>query len=232
MKTGVAFVGTSTPANVNAINETLSQNDLAEFATTLADTGLRTNGVKPTATNEPRTYSPQAAHILRRPHLYEEPRPKRSRWIMLCLLLVMLLVGEAIFLLRTEITANWPEMRPYLASFCEWVGCQVPLPKQIDRLTIEASELQTDPARSNVVLVTAILRNRSTTQQAYPLLEITLTDTLDRPIARRSLAAAEYLTVAPKEDEGLSPNNEAVTHVAIETIDIKPSGYRLRLYYR
>ena len=108
----------------------------------------------------------------------------------------------------------------------------MPLPRQIDALSIEASELQADPVRPDVVQVTAIVRNRGSTVLAYPTLEITFTDTLERPVARRSLDAAEYLAQKPGKEDGIAAAGEAIAKAAIETTGLRPSGYRLRLYYR
>lgn len=166
------------------------------------------------------------------PVLADWPKPKRAGLAAAAILLVMALFIQAVFLFRSEIAANWPETKLQLLAACGLLDCRVPLPRQIDNLNIEASELQADTVRANVVQVTAILRNRGATIQAYPTLEITFTDTLDRPVARRSLEASDYLTQKPGKDEGIAAAGEAIAKAAIETVDLKPSGYRLRLYYR
>ncbi len=180
----------------------------------------------------PPVHVPRADPILFRPDLYEQDQAKRGKWMVAGLVLALLLGGQAIFLLRSEIAAHWPQTKWYLTALCSPLGCKIDLPRRIDQLTIEASELQADPRRPNVVHVTAIIRNRGTTPQAYPSLEITLTDTLDRALARRSLEPLDYLPPSTKSDEGLAMNAEIVAKTAIETTEIKASGYRLRLYHK
>jgi predicted Zn finger-like uncharacterized protein len=216
-----------------SVDKPLSEEALAEFASSLANVGLDAKSPVQEVLKSPYIDMPQPESILVGPEISKPAPPKRrGGWITLCLIMCVLLIGQTIYLLRTEIAANWPETKPYLTSLCERLGCNVPLPRQLDQITIEASEMQADTSRSNVLLVIATLRNRGVIPQAYPLLEVTLTDTLERAIARRSLTVAEYLDGAPKENEGLAPNSEVVSRTAIETVDIKPAGYRLQLYYR
>ena len=157
--------------------------------------------------------------------------PKKSKKALLVILfLILSLIAQAAYLWRTEITTYFPQTKPTLDLICSHLGCKLPLLRQIDSINIESSNMETDEKRINVILVNAVLRNRSDLLLAYPLIEITLTDNFDRAIARRSLDASEY---APKSaKEGFAPDSELVTHMAIETNTLKPSGYRLRLYYR
>jgi predicted Zn finger-like uncharacterized protein len=203
--------------------ESLGSADSVDAVSTAQETDLDFRPAPPGPRPEP---------FLFRPDLIQQPTAKRIAMIGAASLLSVALVAQFVFLFRTEIAANWPDVKPYLASACGLLGCSVPLPRQLDNVSIEASELQADSAHSNVVLVTAILRNRGSTLEAYPTLEITFTDTLDRPLARRSLDAVDYLSQRPGKDEGIPAAGEAVAKAAIEAIDLKPSGYRLRLYYR
>ncbi len=205
-------------------HENISADSITESVDETADT-------KSVGADESKIADIQTDPVLYPPDSFIRPRPKRGA-VVLSLILIVLLAGQIIYLRRTEIAANWPNVKPYLTSFCGYVGCRVPLPQQIDQLAIETSEMQMDPTRPTVVLVTAILRNQSAVQQAYPILEVTLMDAQDRPIARRSLIASEYLDPPPKMDEGLAPNSEVITHTGVETVGIKAAGYRLRLFYR
>lgn len=208
-----------------------SQQVLDAFAASLGNMDSETldgtgeNQIEPPA-------RPRADPVLFRPNLYRGISPRLGGWIALYALLGLCLACQAVYLLRSEIAADWPGSGPYLATLCGTFGCTLSLPRQIDQLTIESSDLQADPVRENVVLVSAIIRNRALTAQDYPWLEITFTDTLDRPVGRLSIDAAKYLAPAAGRDEGIPPGGEAVAKTAIETTDVAASGYRLRLFYR
>ncbi len=54
--------------------------------------------------------------------------------------------------------------------------------------SIDASDLQADPAHQGLLILTATLRNRGRSPCAYPHLELTLTDAQDQVVVRRALA--------------------------------------------
>ena len=160
-----------------------------------------------------------------------DPAAKRSAWGAFALILGVLLVLQGAFLLRNDIVATWPEAFPGVQGICLRLGCAVALPRQIDRITIESSELRADPNNPSVIVLTALLRNRTALMLEYPWLEVSLTDTLDRALARRSLAPNEYLPRAPSPEEGMPAGSELTVKAAFESAEAKASGYKLRLYY-
>ena len=213
---------TATSATERAVNEESN----AQFATDTEELPQPSHAESPSESVE----QPEATLFHPDPH--QRPHPRRAAWIVASLLLLTSLIGQTTYLLRTEIATRWPETKPYLADLCASFGCDVPLPKRIEEITIESSSMEADPVRQNVVLVTAILRNRGVTSLEYPMLEVTFLDSLEHPIARRSLTAEQYLSATIKKDEGFAPNSEAIGRMAIEVTDVKPAGYRLQLYYR
>lgn len=145
-------------------------------------------------------------------------------------LLAMALV-QATYFLRAELAARVPVLRPWLEQACAPLGCTVPLPHSTDQLSIEGSDLQAlDPARPGRVLLTATIRNRAPFAQAWPMLELTLTNARDQVSIRRVFSAAEYLApVAP--GKGIGPGAEATVRLRLEAQELQPSGYRLYLFH-
>jgi predicted Zn finger-like uncharacterized protein len=160
-----------------------------------------------------------------------EPAAKRTGWGTFAVVLAILLVLQGAFLLRNDIVATWPEAYPSVRGICLRLGCAVALPRQIDRITIESSELRADPNIPNVIVLTALLRNRTGLMLEYPWLEVSLTDTLDRAVARRSLAPNEYLPRPSSPEEGMPAGSELPVKAAFDSAGTKASGYKLRLYY-
>ncbi len=103
------------------------------------------------------------------------------------------------------------------------------MPQQADLMSIESSSLADTPQK-NVVL-SALLRNHANYAQAFPSLELTLTDGRDQPQASRLFKPIDYLPPAESEAIGLLPNRELNLKLYLDTADIKPSGYRLLLLY-
>jgi hypothetical protein len=177
-----------------------------------------------TADDELFQYEPEL--LLPLPHSAE-----RRGWVAAAVVLAVVLGLQGIFLLRNDIVATWPDSYPSLQAVCARVGCSIALPRQIDQITIESSELRADPDRGDLIVLTALLRSRAPMVLEFPWLEVTLTDTFDRPVARRSLGPKDYLAKPPDRDEGMAAGSELTVKVGLDPTDTKASGYKLRLYY-
>ena len=152
-------------------------------------------------------------------------------WFAAALLMMVLLVAQAAYYFRAQIGAFYPELKSYLQRSCEFLQCTVGLPKISELLSIESSDLQADPNRSNLIVLTALLRNRAPFPQTYPALELTLTDTQDHMVARRAFQAPEYLASNANPDAGMQANSEFTIKLYIDSNDLMPAGYRLFLFY-
>ena len=170
------------------------------------------------------------------PPLAATPAPIAKKrhwpWVIGCLLLLIVLLAQVAFFFRIELAARLPGLKPALVSYCMLLQCTVPLPQKADQLSIESSDLEAaDPAQAGIITLNATLRNHAPYAQAYPNLELTLTDTQDKALARRTFHPAEYLKPGEDEQKGLAPSRELNVKLHLDTTDIKPSGYRLFLFY-
>lgn len=146
-------------------------------------------------------------------------------------LLLIGLIAQGAYVFRDQIAAWFPQTKPVLAEACAYIGCRVGLPAQIEYVSIESSELQTVSADSNVFTLTALLRNHGATEQAWPNIELTLNDSNDKPIARRVFVPREYLSAIQDGQKGFAPKSEQSIKLFFEVSQLKPSGYRLYLFY-
>ena len=161
------------------------------------------------------------------------PKKKGSRWprAIAGLLLLLLLLAQVAYFFRVELAARLPGLKPMLVSYCGLLDCQITLPMDADLMSIDSSDLEADPDHANVITLTAILRNHASYTQAYPDLELTLNDLNDKPVARRTFRPTEYLQKGNNEKQGLAGGHELNIEVHLDTADLKPSGYRLLLFY-
>ncbi|HZX32836.1 MAG TPA: DUF3426 domain-containing protein [Rhodocyclaceae bacterium] len=156
-----------------------------------------------------------------------EAEHPRAKWpfVLATLVLVLALLGQLAYYYRTELTQRLPSLADVYAA----LDIDIPLPRQVELVSIETSDLQSDNARGLLVLQ-ATLKNRANYAQAWPALELALTDTHDAVVARRVLAAADYLP--PKVDPTAFPaNSETGLRLWIETKDVAAAGYRLYVFY-
>lgn len=146
-------------------------------------------------------------------------------------LALVLLLGQLVYVFRAELALAWPQWRPRLEEFCRQFECEIPLPRKADLVGIEASELHPDPQRQSLLALSATLKNHAAFAQEYPHLEVTLTDTQDRPMIRRVFAPAEYLAEGADVHAGFPANGDVAVNLWLDAGEIGASGYRLYLFY-
>ena len=163
-------------------------------------------------------------------------KPRRTRVVLYAVaiaFLLLLIAGQAVFQFRDSIAARWPVTRAALVRACEIAGCTIgPLrDASMNHLSIEASDLQADPAHRGLLILTATLRNRAAWPLGYPHLELTLTDAQDRVVVRRALAPADYAGGTADLQRGIVPNGEVAVKMFIDASATSQAGYRLYMYY-
>ena len=169
------------------------------------------------------------------PETYEADflsKPRSRLWTVAAFLLLLLLLAQAVFLFRVELAARIPTLKPALMRYCQMLKCSVPLPQNAGMLSIESSELKDDPSHRSQIVLIALLRNRAVYTQAFPDLELTLTDLQDNALARRIFKPADYLPAQQNIPAGFPANQELGIKLRLDTTDLKPVGYRLVLYYQ
>jgi predicted Zn finger-like uncharacterized protein len=158
-------------------------------------------------------------------------RTRRWPWSLGALLLLLLLLAQAAYHYRIAIILRFPETKPYAVALCVTLGCELPLPRRIELLSIEASDLQADTTNANVMVLSATIKNRAIFNQQHPLLELTLTDGQDQPVVRRVLEPQDYLGKAVNTQAGFAASTEIAIKVFVEGSQVKATGYRLYLFY-
>lgn len=215
----------------------------SEEATTRSDEG---GGESATAVPGAHESAVEAAPMATEPVMAPEPqdpvlldfgpKPHKRRtalWIGGIAALLIALGAQAAFQYRGTIALLLPETKPYLEEFCAALGCELPLPRRSELLSIETSDLQGHPNNPGVMVLAATLRNRAPFPQAYPALELTLTDDRDQPLARRVLQPGDYLgqNASRAESRIFAPSSEQPVRVFIEASALKATSYRLYLFH-
>ncbi|MFN7087757.1 MAG: DUF3426 domain-containing protein [Burkholderiales bacterium] len=161
-------------------------------------------------------------------------QPQRSAsswlWALASVLALSALAAQAVYFYRSALASSHPGLRPMLTQMCSRLGCDVPLQQQPKLITVEASDLQIiDPARPNVIQLTATLRNRAGYDLAYPALDLVLTDSRDHTLARRIFLPAEYLERGKNVAAGIAASAEITIRLELDTGNLGAAGFRLGL---
>ena len=152
------------------------------------------------------------------------------------------LLLQATYQYRELIAARWPATRVALLPTCALLGCRINAAHAIDSLTVESSGLLR-VEKTNTYSLSVGLRNRAGFEIALPALELSLTDSRGRLIARRVLNTRELgsaqNTVAAGADVALQATLLMATTAGAEAdpqTGSQPgsqpvSGYTIELFY-
>jgi len=155
----------------------------------------------------------------------------RNTLIVGCCILTLAALLQASYSFRNQIAGMFPATKPLLTSVCEGLGCRIDLPAHITSVSIESSELQTQTGNTNSFVLTTLLRNDSSLDQEWPLIELTLNDANEKPVLRRVFTPIEYLRDQEQVRKGFSGNSERSARVLFELGETRASGYRVYLFY-
>jgi len=165
----------------------------------------------------------------------EEPpaRDFRQLWILaVCLIALPVFLLQMLVTWRVELSVLSPELKPTLLVLCEVAGCDVPLPHKINLITVESSDMHPfGPASDHRLQLVATLKNRASFPQAWPHLDLTITDESDRVILRKVLPPSEYLPPQQSECAGFSENSEHIANLILGAPDMPTAGYRFHVFY-
>ncbi len=172
--------------------------------------------------------------IPRRPSPAPSVKPEKKNklgwlWALLIILLLLVLGAQLVYSMRDRLAASYPETRPFLEAICEDLNCKISLPRDPRQVSILGSDLQTENDDSLSLEVT--LANRASYPMAWPVLELTLTDVEDQPLARRMFAPSEYLPNSSMETAGIQGLTEVPVTLQLQSRGIRAAGYRLRMFY-
>jgi predicted Zn finger-like uncharacterized protein len=184
------------------------------------------------------TAAAEAAYAARFSWQEQKERKRLPGWLYASAvpILIVLLAGQALFHFRDAIAAHWPGTKPALATLCATAGCQLRPLQEVNGLSIEASDLQADPAHKGLLILAATIRNRMPYALAYPFLELTLSDVQrqtqqDIVVVRRAFAPQEYVSGAADLAAGIPGNSELNVKLFIDASSTSQAGYQVYLFY-
>jgi predicted Zn finger-like uncharacterized protein len=126
---------------------------------------------------------------------------------------------------RDTLAAQWPALQPVLASWCSQADCALQAPRRLADVFLETSALTLTPARDAFVL-SVNLRNRATVALAAPSIDLNLTDSNGRLVARRALSPRDF-----RAPEVLQAGAEAAMQLTLTTGAATVAGYTVELFY-
>jgi len=199
-----------------------------------ADARTRRSSLKPTKIEAPRLRLPHddvdEPEFVKRSRRQEQSG--RTRRILMgtgSAVLALVLAGQLVHGFRNTLAARTPALRPALQAACAALGCRVELLAQVDNLVIETGELAT--LGPDTYSLNTLLRNQGSLVQAWPSIELELTDGDNKAVLRRVFSPAEYLPPGVLAGAGFGARSEQAIRLHFALADVKPSDYHLFVFY-
>ena len=161
----------------------------------------------------------------------KKPRQHSFLSILISLLLLLVFIGLSVYFLRGKIASEYPQLKPSLERACKKLNCTIDLPKNLDLISIGNSYMQEDDAYQAVINFSSSLENNATYAQAYPNIELTLTDSDDTPVIKKLIKPKDYLVSKKKLAQGLAPHEIANIKIALRVDEASVASYRILLLY-
>lgn len=156
-----------------------------------------------------RSTPPRRAHTpaFARTHRHT-PRARSWPWVVGCSALLLSLLGELGYAGRAELLDD-ARARPLLDRACAAFGCRLPLRHDTAQLQLLSRDIRPHPSVPNALIISATLRNDAEFAQAFPAVEITLSDLDENRIAMRRFQPQEYLGDSRSLGSGMAPGATA-----------------------
>lgn len=151
---------------------------------------------------------------LYRPRVARPPRaPHKLWWVAASVLLALILVAQIVHHYRNDLAAR-PSWYNGLSRTYGFLG--LPLTPNWDLHSYDVRQLgaATNGSNDNAIRVRISLANRSSNEQPYPILRLSLFDRFGKRVAARDLQPADYLHAAP-ESPLMSAGQRVDTEVAV-----------------
>ncbi|MFK8079966.1 MAG: zinc-ribbon and DUF3426 domain-containing protein [Granulosicoccus sp.] len=124
-----------------------------------------------------------------------ETSVKSSSWIvrsLLATLIIVMVAGLYVYRSRDSLLQN-PELRPWIAKTCSWMGCELAPLVDLAALKQLKRTVFAHPTNENELVIDLAFINEAEFDQPYPVLQIRLTNRNGALVVQNNVTPAEYL---------------------------------------
>ena len=161
----------------------------------------------------------------------DRTEPPKRLYAAAIVVLAAALLLQLVLEFRDALAAHVPATRALLGGACRVLSCTIEPLKDTAALSIDASDLQADPAHRGLLVLSATIRNRAAYPIAYPYLELTLTESSEHIVVRRAFAPQDYAGGTADFHAGIAVNGERLVKLFIDASATQQAGYQLYLFY-
>ena len=144
---------------------------------------------------------------------------------------LLLALLQLAYIFRVELAREVPTLRPDIERVCSWLGCSVPYPQDAEQISLEGHSFNPEGGADGKFRLVVTLLNKAGHPQAWPHLELTVTDRFDIAVARRVLTPAEWLPAPNAAEPAFAAHSEITANLPLSINDVQAAGYRLYVFY-
>lgn len=163
---------------------------------------------------------------------WQKPKPRWGRrllWFLLILTALGGLAGQYVWYHFDEL-ARQDRYRSWFQEICPVIGCNLPSRVDIQQLKSSNLVVRSHPEFKGALVVDAIIYNRASFSQPFPLLELRFADTNGQLIASRRFKPGEYLSGELAGKDEMPP--QTPIHIALDILDPGPKAVNYSLSFR
>ena len=129
-------------------------------------------------------------------------------WLAACGVLLLTLGAQIAWSQRTQWIDD-ARVRGVLDPLCARLSCRLPLRHDGSTLELLSRDIQPHPSVPGALIISATLRNDAPFAQAYPTVEVSLSDLDDKPVAMRRFQPRDYLADTRAIRQGIAAGASA-----------------------
>ena len=221
-----------------APSSSLDERDRLDFSDARFDSDLMGDDDRPAADGDSATgplgglafapETPSAPDFLRRAERRAQWQRPRVRAVLAVAtgLLLGSLVMQVTHHFRDGAAAHWPLLRPAIVGWCALAACTLEAPRRIEDISVESTALTRVPGLDGFRLAVT-LRSHGPVRLAMPWIDLSLTDSAGKLVARKALAASQ---LEPRVAV-LQPGAEVAVQALLNTGASRITGYTVEIFY-
>ncbi|WP_160288504.1 DUF3426 domain-containing protein [Pseudomonas knackmussii] len=162
---------------------------------------------------------------------WQKPKGRWGRRLLWTLLILLAAggLGAQYVVYHFDELAREDAYRPWFAEFCPQIGCSLPSKVDVEQIRSSNLVVRSHPDFSGALVVDAIIYNRASFSQPFPLLELRFADINGQLLASRSFKPSEYLGGELAGQTEMPP--QTPIHISLDILDPGPKAVNYSLSF-
>jgi predicted Zn finger-like uncharacterized protein len=159
-----------------------------------------------------------------------KPRNKlHPIWLIGTLLLLLLLSGQLAWQFRENLIQH-KMGRQTIGLLCRITGCEVPIRRALDKITIQGRNLSTHPDKPDMLFLQVNIINTADYEQPFPALTLSLYNDEGNLIARRTFSVDDYLPTEYAKEQMMPPAQPILLEMELIDPGKEVTGFSFDFY--